>query len=761
MSSVASRWASWEKRGSRIKPTGGSATYGAPFLTSVYGAQSKLIVEWAPGANLNGSPDLFPWQDITSDVMQADGGGISITIGRSDEYTQAQPASCSFRLKNIRGDYSKGPQSIYYPNVKRNVPIRVSVDIGTGKFTRFYGYATSFQPSWDVTGGFAVVDVSANGITRRLAQGTSYITSPMRYYIENTTSPTVGAYWPCEDSVGSTAIAGGTSKTLSASETGLTFANNSIFSGSMSLPTFSSTGTVSGVVSTSFTDNQWQWDWHCYLPSDPGSDTLVMQVAAGGTVNLWQFYIATGGGIKVVGTSYSGGSPTTVVNDFFATSSTPFGRFTHWEFSVQQSGGNTNYHWIIWPTLGGNSLVSNTSSFSGTPGNATSWTIPASANLNGFSLGHVVYYDAYNFTQAGDPAFGWNGSESTGGRLGRLCNQINVQLEYKSSGFGAEIFGAQTTDTFMNVVRETETTDQGILYDGLNPGFNYLAFRARENASEFNHSIVVDVSKAQLTNAFLPYDDDQRNRNYYVVTRKNGSSATYEDSTSALGDGTNGIGRYDSSLTINTTDDTYVLPMAQWLVHVGTDDSMYRYPELYFNFANPEAAVLANDWLSSIVGARITLTNITGYISQFAPNSVRLLVEGWTEFLSTFAWNVKAICGPEQPWRIIELAADAGDTNEYICHLDANDGDVTVSGEYVAGATSITVNVNVLSTGISITTNSDDVPFDLNIGGWQITVTSVGAVSGNQQILTVNAIPGNIHNGTQVNVWKPPVIGRG
>ena len=96
------------------------------FLTNVFGPNARILVEAAFGANLSGDPNYWPWVDITQNVRQAGGQVIAITpMGRSDESSQAQPAGCAFEVDNTTGDYSKGPQSRWYPLIRQNTPIRI------------------------------------------------------------------------------------------------------------------------------------------------------------------------------------------------------------------------------------------------------------------------------------------------------------------------------------------------------------------------------------------------------------------------------------------------------------------------------------------------------------------------------------------------------------------------------------------------------------------------------------------------------------
>ncbi|MFF2773345.1 hypothetical protein ACFVU3_00410 [Streptomyces sp. NPDC058052] len=66
------------------------------------------------------------WTDLTPWVKVAGGGKVSITRGASDERAETQTGTLSLQLTNADGRFTPGSAaSPYYPNVRRNTPIRV------------------------------------------------------------------------------------------------------------------------------------------------------------------------------------------------------------------------------------------------------------------------------------------------------------------------------------------------------------------------------------------------------------------------------------------------------------------------------------------------------------------------------------------------------------------------------------------------------------------------------------------------------------
>lgn len=84
---------------------------------------TRLCVEAAFGYGITDSSPA--WTDITR-YVDIVGSGVTITRGAQDELSETQAGTCTLTLDNSDGRFSPGLASgAYYPNVKKNVPIRV------------------------------------------------------------------------------------------------------------------------------------------------------------------------------------------------------------------------------------------------------------------------------------------------------------------------------------------------------------------------------------------------------------------------------------------------------------------------------------------------------------------------------------------------------------------------------------------------------------------------------------------------------------
>jgi Concanavalin A-like lectin/glucanases superfamily len=85
-----------------------------------------LLVDMGWGGLVQ-APSTITWTDIAQyvDVAKA---GVSISRGASDELSDTQPGTATLRLDNQDGRFTPGnASSPYYPYVRRNAPIRISV----------------------------------------------------------------------------------------------------------------------------------------------------------------------------------------------------------------------------------------------------------------------------------------------------------------------------------------------------------------------------------------------------------------------------------------------------------------------------------------------------------------------------------------------------------------------------------------------------------------------------------------------------------
>lgn len=708
---------------------------GQTFLSGAL-SSALIAVEAAFGADLTAASSTWTWADITADVRQADGRAVAISpMGRSDETSQSQPAGCTFELNNSTGAYTSFyPGSTHFPNVRRNTPIRVRLFVSGAWYVRFQGYANGWVPEWDDAAKLAIIIVSASGILRKLQQGKSPL-SPALSRAVMATSP-IG-YWPLTDGTSAFTAANAISSgpPMVPWPTAPKFAATVGPAGATDpVPDWSGGGALNVPGLSTVASTPYSFAIAVKVPTIPSGQSLLLARLYSFAGTVWYIDLGVkdnaGGGVYLTGNNGAifTANGNTGIDD---------GKW-HWvKFDASQAGSDIVFDIYVDGVLSSSGALTVTGQTIGPPNDI----LLGLAQPNGLypTMGHVVLWNGATVADLSSAMTGHSG-ETVTARLTRLCSEEGVPLTL--SGSSTMMMGTQTTDTFINLIRECETTDDGLLLDGLNAGLTYIP---RENRYNLTATLSPDMSASppQVGIPFAPADDDQRNRNSVKVDRKNGSSAVYEDTSGVLG--TAAIGTYDSSITVNTVDDSGLLSRASWEVHKGTVVG-YRYPALALDLhATP---TLAAAWLGTAISNRIDVLNVTSKATQHPPGTVSLLLEGYTETLSPFDWQVTANCSLYNPWRVA-VVASATDT---LWRVDSAASTVHTSAS--AGATSLSVTV---SDGFLWTTAAGDYPLSIDVGGIQVTVTAVSGAS-SPQTFTVSALPYAVTAGWQVSLWRPPTI---
>lgn len=738
-------------------------------------------------------PDGSSWvfTEVTGDVRLE--AGVHLRHGRGDEASVSQPATCALTLNNRHGRYSLGGLSPYWPNVRQGTPIEVSVDLGSGFQKLFTGYADGWTPEWSTVPlrpgsggasgsrgarGDAVVRLSASGTMRRLQQGQPPEISPIRRGLVN--SPGVVAYWPCEDEVGAGLLAsafpqfpamdfsgrihGGSNPGLPPATPRL--AASDVFACSAPLPLVSDSewyGTVPTFTGTEII----QMRCLIAVPSAGSNDGgVILGLITDGDPGFWELRYRTGGNINVrAWRNFSSlvldTAPVSLVP--VVPSSTTFvgidGRSGQLGLTLTKSGGNVDWvvdfieqgatvGYVYGPGAGGPTVAG---ASVGRPLRVQTATDGGHMDV---TLGHVVVRKDSRDTGAHiNHLNAWAG-ENIGTRLNRLAGEAGIwyqQIDPALPAWGfipivTDTMGAQPPGTLLDLYRDCERTDGGILWDGKGPGLSYTTKRYRESRAPV---LVLDAAQGMVGLPFVPAHDDAYRVNRAEVRRYRGASAVYLDSTGPLG--ANIIGRYDNSLTVNCQRDTALPQYASWAVFQGTTEG-YRYPRLTLDLtARPD---LLDEWCTIIPGDRIDVTNLP-LVNAAAPDAlVRLAVEGFEQTITWDRWTATVNTSLYRRWEVACVAAETGDTQEFCARVDTNASQLAAIA--AAGATTISVAVTA---GPLWTVKADDFPLDLDLGAIKVTATACTGSASPQTFTLSTPMPVTRPAGTAVQLWNPPVLG--
>lgn len=707
----------------------------------------QLAVQAAFGADLTQNYSGWAWTDITTDVRYQQ--GIELTHGRGDEAADAQPASCRMTLDNRAGAYSLGPQSSNYPYVRRGTPIRVLADVndGDGWKILFWGSADTWNPSWaGGPSGDATVALSASGVLRRLLQGAQPVLSTYRRaMIADTTTV---AYWPLEDGANSDTAASAFTGHPSIKYTGGVpgFGATSGFASSAAMVTLDNTRLVAEVPPYDAT-GQVQIRWLASFPTSALTDEAVIMRAylPSGTGALWEVIYDTAdadGALKVNAYDEAGASILAGVAVAFEAN----GKDAMLSLELTQDGGDIDWELNMYGLLAPANLSSSGTVSGETLGTVAFVEFDPNGDLDSLAVGHLSVHDTITSVFSGRDDFRAYRYETVADRLTRLCDENDVSLQLIGSSEVA--MGPQHPATLVELLRECEATDQGVLHDGLRPGISYVCRSAREAIA--TPDLTLDASAGQVDD-LTPVDDDQRTRNLAVVSRREGSSAVYEDADGPHGTAT--IGIYDESFTVNPSGDGVLADYASWFVHVGTvADGDYRFPTLGLQLHRDPT--LAAAWCELALGGRIDVTNIDDVRAEHPSGTISLALEGRSQRINQFTWFADAVCSPYAPWRVGAIADTTGDTSADVLRTES-DGS-TLYAAVTAGASSFQV---VTPLGPVWTTTADDFPLTVEVEGTPIEVTAVSG-STSPQTFTVTAadVVRNLSAGAAVTLYQPRVL---
>lgn len=638
-------------------------TTGVAWFTDFLGANTKLAVEIAWGADLLADEATWVWTEITDDVIEDP--GINIRFGKGDEASAAQPASCTIRLRNESGDYSKGGESANWPNVRANTPVRVSVSPnGTGFQILFQGGSVGFSPDWPYHTAPAVELVCA-GVLRRLTQGAPPLKSAYRRGTEDLS--TLIGYWPCEEDPGAIAFyphiipgiatVGGLIWTGNETnpQTGVpTLASFNEFACSRPLPLFKGTNLVAGVpYYTAGSSLQFQM-LGAFGQSLGTVDGTLVSLSLTGTAG----YAALG-----YDNTGSGGLACYVYdqNQVLITSDGPhdYGlhnapRTVRFHLDLFQSGANITVTYGVSRTDG--TTQSNTFLVIGRTFVNCSFISLNAANLaldpgalDDVAFGHVLLRtDTTVLTSEIDLLQAHDGEVATD-RIERLCDENDVIVTVPRASI--TMLGPQSVQSLVPLLREAEAADDGVLYDGHTTGLKYISRTERENREA---DLTLDATNSEVKFEFKPVDDDQRTRNKFTATLSRGGSALYEDTDGPMG--TNEIGAYDSSATVNLDTVVNARHYAEWQVHLGTQEE-YRYPTLTLNLADTPSIV--DEVLDLIPGSRVDISNLDTALDSHPGNGpLSLAIEGGNHTLTAKTWITRLQCSTFDPWRVGTLVTD-------------------------------------------------------------------------------------------------------
>ena len=578
-------------------------------------------------------------------------------------------------------------------------PVEVFYDDWAVQVDRFVGYVSEWPGRWSIRGNDAYTTVQAHGILRRLQQRTQPQLSAIRRAIPRHSG--LVAYWPLEDGIGTT-LAGSPVPGVEPMEVrGFTFEADSDLPGSAPLPTHTAGSSWSAPIPR-FSGTEWQVAF-AFNSETPVNTSTVLTVTTRGSVRTWQIRFATS---TVILRAYDSNG----TSIFETTVSAPTGFYERWGFLhlwAEQNGTGIDYtlRYRATGSIDVSDVVTGTitSETIGMPTRVSLGTRGSGAVT--LAMGHMSVWDVVGNFGGYDAFFDTDSgydNEYAQERLTRLLGENSIPFTAYGTEADTEDMGPEPIGTLLEVLRECETVDGGLLYE-LDGGLAYATRAGRYNQPVW---MTLDLDSGHHAGELEPTDDDQRTVNAVTVTSPRGSFAHASDQDSMAA-----VGEYTEELAVNVHSDSQLQGLADWRLHLGTADEL-RWPLIPINLARNTS--LTDAWLSYRPGARVQVSHT---VTQLAGVDVDVLADGWTETIEPYNWRVELNCVPASPWVVGEL----DDTT--LGRLD------TAGSELVAAVDADDTTLTVVTTdGPTWTEDPGEFPFTITTGGEELSVTAIGPV---------------------------------
>ena len=619
---------------------------------------------------------------------------------------------------------------------------------------RFTGRVDEFEVRWPVsTGrddpdpGASHVRITAAGPLRRMQQGAPVLESTLFRHITAPTQTGIVAYWPFEDGRDAKQISsplpgvtpmkiGGTfdlaaDNTLNASKALMRVQSGRDCYMQAPIPTIPQ---VPGV----------RWEVTRFIRIDepvanPAS-TQLLAVDTNGRVATWRVSI-NNIGVFVSGRDVDGAP---VVSTNFPVDDRFFGTWAH--IVLEVADDDTEVNWAVWIIPIPLGIVTGTSgTFTGHTGIPRAFRNRLVGPPQGISVGHLIVSTGKTVGWLAGADTAWE-EETAARRFWRLCEEEGIPSRligdptawrfFRGDPLWSQPMGPQRQAPLVDLLAECAHVDGGILYEDTT---GRVVFRTRMSMQNQEPAVVLEGGDRSITRAFQPVLDDQRLVTDIVVPRPDGSSAYL-----SVDDRPAGGGKWESTVEVNVFRDAQLPSQAGMRLRRANWPEM-RIPSFGTNLRTTTPQVRAR-WYEAEIGDRVELRNLP----RQAPHTVGVIIEGWTERLDGIDHRIEPVnASPAGPWEVGVRDDNTRGKRD------------TAGSELAVAVDEDDVNLVVTTTvGPNWTTDPDDLPLDLDVGGEQVRATDVTPF-GTAVIFTVERARNGVRKahpiGTPVRLWRPAV----
>jgi hypothetical protein len=608
---------------------------------------------------------------------------------------------------------------------------------------RVWGEVSSLPQKWDTTGNDVWTPVEINGPFRRFSQGATPLKSALYRGITTADEDQYVAYWPAEDGTNSTSIASGLGGTAMRVEGTPSFATYTAFAASNPLPTVNNSRWV-GTVPTHTDTGEVQFRCLMAIPSTLTSNIVLYRLWCGGTAERWDIIYNVTGDLTVKSYNNVG----TNIYDSGAINMNMDGKDSYFAFQLVQNGANIDWDIATFEIGSDIALIPSGTLAANTITRVLRVEVSPDKNVDEMACGHISVSSTATNPSLGDTDYdlitAYSGRETAIDRLQRLCDEEGigyrpVGITSASSGEAPdETMGPQLPRTLLDLLHEAERTDGGIFFEDRESfGFLYLL---RAGLYNRNAQIELDYAQNQMVD-FVPVDDDLTVRNDITVQRSASGAFTGSSATAILPTGVlsvqappDGVGRYDTTIQINNTDDDILIHYAYFQLHLGTLDRSRA--SLTVHLGNPKFSGnlnLTGQILDLDIGSRVDVANPPAWLP---PDDMTFIVQGYSEHISNFEHIIEFDLTADAPWQF-------GVYNQPYRY--SSDGSELAAA---CTATDTALSIQTLS-GPLWTTDPADMPFDVVIDGERMTVTAISGTSNPQTFTVTRSVNGVVKGHSQ------------
>lgn len=602
-----------------------------------------VVVEIAFGSGYATPAASRSWTDVSSYVEGQ--SLVTITRGRSDEFSDVTPSRLTVTLDNRDGRFTPGYASgANYPNVLKGTPIRVTATWSAVTYRRILAYVDEWPVSWpQATSGSSTVTVTASSRLARLGRGAELSSLLGEEY--GADGPVM--HYPLSEPAGSVAVSNisrtpQSQLTIGQIGTGGTvvFASGVGPADGLSAPVFNPASTDNGKylrttdILTSPGSGQRHVSLEAWLATS-GSSAGEIVVLQSSTL-IVQLYIGSTGIVTAsasVNGAIGGRSASSAAGQNDGLTHHVVGLF-----DLDGAGSVT-----VTLMLDGATAGTDTGALSGGPttfpafakmavGGAFATTLPTpeSSPFDG-TLAQVAVYggatavSTARFAEhylAGSVGFAGESSDARlvriGGYAGVPSAEVSAEAGNTTSMSTQDTTGQSPVQALLDVVH----TENGLLFDA---GDGTLTFHARGHRYNATSVLTLDAATQQVEADLTPKLDDFGLVNDCTVTTPSGYSTRV---VSAASVDANGI--YRDDLTLLYTSDYEADDAANWRV------ASYATPQVRVPGISVHLTLQSSAQVTAVLAVELgSLVTISGLPTQAPASSMDFFVEGYTEVIGS------------------------------------------------------------------------------------------------------------------------------